>query len=97
MSRIGGYIVQKDGKFVLQDGSGSTIAKCKRTGVTRRRPGSRGAWISGTTEAFRCQTPDGDQFVGRNGGAGLSISLRKSKRPVKMNLSGLRRNRRSRR
>lgn len=97
LADLDGYIVEKDGRFTLQSGTGRVMAKCVRTGVSRRRPGSRGSWISSTTESFRCETPDGQQFVGRNGGSSLAIFLRKSKRPVKMNLSGVRRNRRSRR
>jgi hypothetical protein len=80
MPKISAYILQNDGKFSAVDGhSGKILGHCVRTGLTRRRPGSRGSWISSTTESFRCRV-DGTEYVGRNGGAGLHINLRPAKR-----------------
>lgn len=93
MSRVHGYIKKEGSDFFVTTWHGKKLGKCVRTGVSQNRYG-RGSWISTTIESFRCAV-DGQQYVGRNGGEGLLITLRPSKKPVKMSaLSGARRRKR---
>jgi len=62
----------------LKDGD-KTIGVCRVTGTTERGPNSRGSWISSQTVSWRCETPDGRQWIGRNGGSGLWLNARLAK------------------
>lgn len=78
MPDLYGY-VGRDAKGVYVT-VGQKVGRGRQISCTRIPPGARGSWISSTRCSYQFNV-DGVWYAGRGYGEGMSIGLRKMKRP----------------